>query len=119
MVETTTRTVNLPESEPEVFAIYVKWLYSGCFYIKEDDDCLDEDEDDDFTLDREWNKFSACYRLSDFLQDRDFLDAVIDMAIEKMHTDDATLFTMAEHIYPYTFENSPHRKFIVDLAVHT
>jgi hypothetical protein len=82
--EKNSRTINLPEADPRAFTVYIKWLYSGQFFIKNDDDEAQYDEDTECMPDDEWTKWSLSYKLGNFLMDYEFKDALIDMAIDKM-----------------------------------
>lgn len=116
--EKSTRTITLPEQDPEAFAIYIKWLYSGHFFIKEDDNEEEEyGHNDDGILDTEWENWSHSYKLGDFLLDEDFKDALIDMAIERMR-DEVHYVDLPSSIYDYSSTGSPHRQLALDVALH-
>lgn len=51
--EITDYTVRLPEANPKAFDIYLKWLYSGRFYILAQDDVAAPDDKASTSLDGE------------------------------------------------------------------
>jgi hypothetical protein len=117
--EKATRTIDLPEIDPRAFSVYLKWLHSGQFFIREADD-LDLDCDDAECMgDGEWSKWSASYKLGSYLMDGDFRDAFIDMAIEKMREEDHYNVDLPSDIYIYSPEGSNHRKLALDIALHS
>jgi hypothetical protein len=109
----TDSTIKLLNANAKAFEVYLKWLYSGRFYIIAEGDVAK-----DATSDNEWTKWNECYKLSSFLEDTDFADALIDMAIDKMSSDLAYYVEIATIIYQHSAPRSRHRKFAVDLAVH-
>ncbi|KAF1844385.1 uncharacterized protein K460DRAFT_397494 [Cucurbitaria berberidis CBS 394.84] len=115
-IEASTRTVPLPVSEPIPFAIYFRWLYCGRFYNVEADDVGKSDQVDQDQPDDEWSEWEDCYKLGDFLQDNDFKDALIDLAIEKMCSDRVLDMTLIEVIYANSGASSSHRKLALDIA---
>ncbi|KAF2124791.1 hypothetical protein P153DRAFT_400871 [Dothidotthia symphoricarpi CBS 119687] len=115
--ESSTRTVQLPETDVTAFGIYVKWLYSGKFYIMEDNDKSDKDEDD-LIPDHELDKWHSCYVLGSFLQDLDFKDALIDMLIEKARLELAFSIHLVESVYDFSLATSPHRELVVHAVAH-
>ncbi|CAO2652618.1 Nn.00g009010.m01.CDS01 [Neocucurbitaria sp. VM-36] len=126
MGEKFARTITLPELDPKAFEIYIKWLYSGQFFITEDEDDDDDDDDDeeedtnshdDYLHDAEWDRWSNSYQLGDFLGDEDFRDALMDMAIEKMR-DETYYIDLPNSIYSYSSAASPHRQVALDAALY-
>jgi hypothetical protein len=116
--EKNSRTINLPEADPRAFTVYIKWLYSGQFFIKNDDDEAQYDEDTECMPDDEWTKWSLSYKLGNFLMDYEFKDALIDMAIDKMRWE-GYYADLPNDVYQHSREGSMHRKLAIDIAVHT
>lgn len=68
----------------------------------------------------EWTCWERCYKLADFLQDCAFKDSLIDTLVENITAEDRLwLRELPACIYSNTTRESPHRKFVIDLAVHT
>jgi hypothetical protein len=95
------RTVKLPTVSATLMHIYLKWLYSGTFF---------------FRARNPWRTWAACYEFGDFLQDTDFKDSVIDLAIELMEERKEVPYGFADVIYRFSIDGSPHRRFAVDVA---
>lgn len=110
-------TVELPTENPETFKIYVNWLYFDRFYTTADGDV--EVMENGVDGDKEWGRWSACYTLSSFLLDTAFGDALIDMAREKLSSDNAFYLEFAQEVYPASVPGSQHRKFAVHIAIET
>jgi hypothetical protein len=105
--------VKLPETEVEIFEIYVKWLYTGRVFLAKEGDVISSGKGSN-----EWPRWYFCYALGDFLQDCDFKDACIDTCIEAM-CDMAKIPTgLSKWIYPYSTPTSAHRRFVVDTFVN-
>ncbi|KAJ4373346.1 hypothetical protein N0V83_003641 [Neocucurbitaria cava] len=116
--EKLTRTITLPEVNSGDFLIYVTWLYSGWFSSIEDDRQNEKaSSNDNSTPDAKWQDWCTSYELGNLLQDHDFKDALIDVAIENMRTDDTYFFNMDDTIYRYSLSGSPHRQFAVEVAL--
>jgi hypothetical protein len=112
------RQVKLPDTTLRAFEIYVAWLYTSLFYITDDNDCENEDQDKNALIpDEEFNKWKECYTLADFVLDDDFKDALIDVLMDKMNTEGSYWYDVARLIYPHTGAESPHRQFAIDCAV--
>lgn len=105
------RTEQIVLSElPYTFNIYINWLYSGRLYISMDDR--------QYGRPLERSLWGICYKLAWNLKDCAFMDALIDMIIEKMVVEDYK-YVVEDTIYKYAEPGSPHRKLAVDLAVNT
>lgn len=74
-LESTQRTIQLPEDEAEIFGIYVHWLYYGTLPVCCNDSGLPENQ--------EYLKLVKAYTLGDKLMDTKFQNAAIDAIIEK------------------------------------
>ncbi|KAJ4373347.1 hypothetical protein N0V83_003642 [Neocucurbitaria cava] len=105
------RIVKLPDVEPSVFRIWMKWLYTGRLFVK------NEQDDDEDKTDEEHTHLYACYALGDFLQDLDFKDATIDAFIENMVECNEYFMALADHIYGHSKKGSRHRELAVDCFV--
>jgi hypothetical protein len=103
------RTVKLPEACPTACRIYIKWLYNG--HIS----CSPADKG---TFDKETNSLLDCYSLGDYLQDADFLDAVIDGISEHAAEGGRVPVTLARTVYPVTAKDSLHRKLCRDIITY-
>ncbi|KAF2874076.1 hypothetical protein BDV95DRAFT_565353 [Massariosphaeria phaeospora] len=114
------KAISLPSVIPEIFTVYVKWLYTGQFFLTRDgDDRVVKDDATGKILKRnstEWWRWKACYELADFIQDSDFKDACVDVALELMKSIGYCM-QMGNLIYHLSVEGSPARKFAVDIAV--
>lgn len=89
--EASEHSVKLPEDEPEVFTLYVRWLYSGQINPLSDQAGLNKITGDKLKLtgkelaDHEYTQlFKACF-LADKLLDTGFHDAVIRAVLNKMN----------------------------------
>jgi hypothetical protein len=81
-IEAQQRTVRLEEDSPNIFRIYLHWLYRGTIPAES---AAGIEHYSEF-LDHEWSEWmqlAKAYVLGDTLQDGDFADAVIDAMIEK------------------------------------
>jgi hypothetical protein len=109
--EKNTCIIHLPEVDPRAFTVYIKWLYNGQFFIKEDDDrnCMPDDE---------WTKWSLSYKLGNFLMDYDFNDALIDMATDKMRCE-GYYADLPNDVYQHSSERSLHCQLALDVTVYT
>lgn len=74
--------LSLPESDPDIFSIYLGWLYTKTVDVKEDSDTRYTAEmNHSVALQIEENIFNS-YVLGDYLGDRPFCNALIDEAIK-------------------------------------
>lgn len=108
----------LPDADTAIFRIYVNWLYTGRFNITGAYDKSSVTPDNPRAIDHEWTRWRQCYELANFLQDSDCKDALIDMSIEKMTSDEEYLEELPNLIYSTTQSQSPSRKFPVDIAIN-
>ncbi|CAI7671915.1 unnamed protein product [Penicillium bialowiezense] len=88
--EASEHSVKLPEDEPEIFTLYVRWLYSGQINPLSDQAGLNKITGDKLKLtgnelrDHEYTQlFKACF-LADKLLDTGFHDAVIRAILSKL-----------------------------------
>jgi hypothetical protein len=105
--------VKLPETEVEIFEIYVKWLYTGRVFLAKEGD-----RDIAGTSSKEWPRWSSCYILGDFLQDFDFKDACIDTCIEAMCDTIQIPHGLPRWIYACSTPTSAHRGLAIDTFIN-
>lgn len=104
-------TVNLPEVEPDMFAVYLHWLYSGVIAVRTIDDDIEDLE------------LAKAYVLGNALEDTSFQNEVIEAIIEKnamsmLNRDDWCFSGLGvKYIYDNTDESAKIRKLLVDLYV--
>lgn len=110
------RIVKLPEVAPSVFKIWMKWLYTGRLFVKQDGD--DNVDENGVTRSREWGRLRECYALGDFLQDPDFKDATIDAFIERFVETNSFPTSLAAFVYDHSNKGSMHRRLAMDVFVH-
>jgi hypothetical protein len=109
----------MPEVDSSCFQVYLNWLYTARFCtIQEDEDSESENEDGSDPLDKEWEEWQSCFEASDFLQDTAFQDALVDVAIEKMHHEGQYPSALPEAIYGSTQATSPRIMQAVDVAMY-
>ncbi|KZM24655.1 uncharacterized protein EKO05_0007087 [Ascochyta rabiei] len=137
-----TRIVELPHVDSATFQFYLDWLYAGprLNFMKDDDrvyPTVDEfakatteespttqtapqvetHVDETPSVDYEWTRWHQCYELGNYFQDTDFKDTLIDIAVEKMSSDEEYTLALPGYIYPTSNAQSPHRKLAVDVKV--
>ncbi|PLB48318.1 hypothetical protein P170DRAFT_448051 [Aspergillus steynii IBT 23096] len=111
--ESRQRTVQLPDDDPEIFALYVHWLYCGTLPVF----C---DEPDPAKND-EYMGLIKAYVLGDKLLDAEFHNAVIDAIVEESRSEaqDKHLWFPGEKVIEYAYENTteraPIRRLLVDM----
>lgn len=134
-----TKTVELPGTKPEIFHIYLDWLYTGPQFAFTKATVASDRVSTEIrkpgaaattppqpsapastapSVHHEWIKWHDCYELGSYLLDTDFRDALIDMATEKMSSEDEYNVDSTKYIYPSSTGQSPHRKLAVELAVN-
>lgn len=110
--EARSRTISLNSDEPEIFRLYMHWLYRGTLptRIASRNAIVDN---------KEYLQLSKAYVLGDKLQDGHFTDAVMDAIIDKSSE---MLFCpnndMISYVYDNTTELSQLRLFLVDSYVN-
>ena len=114
--ESNERSIRLENDKPEVFQIYMHWLYHCHLPVRIDDPGL--------AGNAEYVQLANAYILGDILQDVDFKDAVIDAMIDKSSSnalDGHHWFPVGpviREIYDNTLESSKARRLLVDLYTH-
>ena len=108
--ESSEDAVKLPEDEPEIFGVYVHWLYYGTMPVIGNSPFL------------EYLNLAKGYILGDKLLDTRYQDATIHAIIERSvtpHEDKLwyPLTSTIEHAYNNTGESAKIRKLLVDLYV--
>lgn len=113
-----TKQIVIHDHHASTFRIYVNWLYTGHFSIKDRPAGKKElATKHPANVLNEQTKWNHCYALADFLQDADCKDALIDVEIERMITENVHNSDLSCTIYPLTEAESPHRKLPVDIIV--
>lgn len=108
-------TIRLPEDEPEIFGIYVHWLY----YDKLPVYCNEPGR----AANQEYLKLVKAYTLGDKLMDTEFQNAAIDAIVEKSNStasDGKRYYPVAEVVefaYNNTHVSAPIRRLLVDMHV--
>ncbi|KAF2094511.1 hypothetical protein NA57DRAFT_80315 [Rhizodiscina lignyota] len=103
--------IRLPEQEPEIFKIFVQWLYSGHIYSAHEGDDSGNKES------CEWSRLCGLYLLGDDLRDYIFKNAVIDAVIMRALVTNEHPSGFVEHIYTHTTGSDPMRKLLADFWV--
>lgn len=111
--ESKSRSVRLKSEDPEVFQVYLHWVYQKSLPVRIDSPGLDGNA--------EYLQFAKCYVLGDLLQDGNFKDAALDAILEKASakaSDGRTWYPVGpvvRHIYDNTVDSSKARRLLVDL----
>ncbi|PNP41617.1 hypothetical protein TGAMA5MH_06546 [Trichoderma gamsii] len=109
-------SVNLKEEDPEVFEIYLHWLYFEKFPVQNDSPGLEGNT--------EYVQLAKAYVLGEMLQDVNFRDAVLDAILVKSRSkasDGQNWFPVGpaiRYIYEGTPESSAARRLLVDLYTY-
>ncbi|KAF1983944.1 hypothetical protein K402DRAFT_423271 [Aulographum hederae CBS 113979] len=108
--ESRDRLISIPSHSPDVFAVYLKWLVSGMLFISNSEEVLPAEdgsttskrrilpaEDESTTSKRRVQEDSliAAFSFSDYIQDDDFKDCVIDGIVEHLKT-----WNVCHHMFP-------------------
>lgn len=104
------RTINLPEDDPDVFAVYQQWLYGGLIHT-----CCDTSFS---CTDDEYEALAKAYILGEKLMDDDFKDAIADAIVDKLRSlrrFDTGLTTL---VFNNTPSGSPLRRLWMDAYYH-
>lgn len=114
--ESSQRTIQLPEDEPKIFAIYVHWLYNCTLPVF----C----NEPDLAGNSEYVEIVKAYVLGDKLLDAAFQNTAIDAIIEKSVTraSDGCLWHPVAEAIEYAFnessESAPIRDLLVDMYLY-
>ncbi len=113
-----TRQVELQETDPEHFAIFKNFLYSGRIYSSKEDD-LAKDVIDHLgrSPDKEWNRLYHSWVLGEQLLSTPFKDAVTQAIFDK--TAAGPIYPVLAHltIYPHSMPACGVRRLLIDIAV--
>ncbi|RDW92791.1 BTB/POZ domain-containing protein [Aspergillus mulundensis] len=111
--ESKERTVELPEVDPDVFALFVHWFYFKSLPVGHDDIGAEKD--------MEYMELAKTYVLGDMLVSSALKNAAIDAIVEKSLTpkaDENTYYPSIEeiqYIYSNTVDGADIRRLMVDL----
>lgn len=111
-----TGSLTLKEEDPEVFEIYLHWLYCQTLPVQNDNP--------GFEGNTEYVQLAKAYVLGEMLQDVDFKDTVLDAILIKSRSkasDGQTWFPVGpaiRYIYDGTPESSAARRLLVDLYTY-
>lgn len=112
----TSGSVTLKEEDPEVFEIYLHWLYFEKLPVQNDNPGLEGNT--------EYVQLAKAYVLGEMLQDVTFKDAVLDVILIKCRSkasDGHNWFPVGpavRYIYEGTPESSAARRLLVDLYTY-
>ncbi|KAK4501000.1 hypothetical protein PRZ48_006806 [Zasmidium cellare] len=115
-----TKTITLPEANPEFFDIYLQILYTGQVVIADDDDLSSIPGNDPKayeSIDRINFEIVGTYLLADMLLDVPSKNSIVDYFLHIANI--AKKMPPAEyisHLFESTLPKSPFRRLLVDLA---
>ncbi|KAI8939473.1 hypothetical protein NX059_003246 [Plenodomus lindquistii] len=118
------KPIDLSEDDPDIFALYVQWLYTGLVAVKskrEDtdvEDSLNFEEDDTAIEFQDISKRTLvkCYLLGEKLMDTVYQDTIMSTLLKTASMGIPTYDTI-RIAYQGTNINSPLRKLMVDIWV--
>jgi len=108
------RVIRMPEDEPHVFEVYLKWLYSGLIFSKSD-----EGETQNHPITDEYILLYKCYILGEKLQDVGFKDTIMDSINELTWAKKGIITSTIRFVYDNTPASSPVRRFLVDVFTYS
>ncbi|KAJ5685374.1 hypothetical protein N7536_007993 [Penicillium majusculum] len=120
--ESKEHTLELPEDDPQVFALYSHWLYFSTIPVVVERVAKKKLPENSA---REYNDLIKAYLLGDKLLDTNFQNSVIDAIIEQSTTtnpDEQRYYPgedAVKHVYHNTTESATIRKLLVDMYVDT
>lgn len=112
----TSGSIALKEEDPEVFEVYLYWLYFETLPVRNDSPGSEGNA--------EYAQLAKAYVLGELLQDVNFKDAVLDAILIKTNSkasDGQTWFPFGpafRYIYEGTPESSAARRLLVDLYTY-
>lgn len=112
----TSGSIALDEEDPEIFEIYMHWLYFETLPVRNDSPGPEGNI--------EYVQLSKAYVLGEFLQDINFKDAVLDAMIVKSSSEasDGQMWfpggSVIRYIYEGTPESSAARRLLVDMYTY-
>lgn len=110
------RSVNLGEEDPELFDLYLHWLYSQTL--------LAQNDSPGHAGNVEYLQLAKAYVLGDMIQDAKFKDAVLDAMLFKsrsLASDGKYWYPVGpviRYIYDRTLESSKARRLLVDMYTY-
>ncbi|KAG7411266.1 hypothetical protein ACKAV7_009815 [Fusarium commune] len=111
--ESQDRLVRLERDDPDVFSVYLHWLYYHTLPVRVDEPGV--------VGNAEYMQLAKAYILGDMLQDGSFQDAVMDAMMDKTASEAADgkrwypVGPVIRLIYENTLESSKARLFLVDM----
>ncbi|KAI5369602.1 hypothetical protein Slin15195_G004770 [Septoria linicola] len=110
--------IHLVDLDPQLFALYRLYLYTGQVWSQWDGDTDVEDDGQRATHeDCEWHRLMLLYVLAMTLRDETFANKIIDSIVEKVDETDRYPTDLATEVWESTSEGDRLRKLIVDLHV--
>ncbi|PNP57774.1 hypothetical protein THARTR1_01932 [Trichoderma harzianum] len=112
----TSGSITLKEEDPEIFEIYLHWLYFEILPVRNDSPGLEGNI--------EYVQLAKSYALGEFLQDINFKDAALDAILIKTRSKASDgqswipFGSTIRHIYEGTPESSAARRLFVDLYTY-
>ncbi|RDW92788.1 BTB/POZ domain-containing protein [Aspergillus mulundensis] len=115
--EATERKIHLPADEPEIFVLFLCWLYGGTI-------ATENYEEGKRVVDVEYMELAKAYVLGDKLMSTGFCNSVIDAICEKLDQETNCDNPMSaklpgrdviQFIYENTLVDAPIRKLMVDI----
>lgn len=104
------RTIPLPDDDPDLFAVYQQWLYSGLIHTL-CDNAVSEGGD-------EYEILVNAYILGEKIIDQEFKDSVADAIIEKLRSSRRFDTTLTNLVFDNTPPESPLRRIWMDAYYH-
>ena len=109
--EASTRRIPLPDDEPDVFSVYLHWLYGGLIHTLRQSTGLSSESDGEYEL------LVKAYILGEKILDVAFKNSVIDAIVEKVNE-----FGFDKRLTSLVFDNttpaSPLRRLWLDVYYH-
>lgn len=104
--EAQTRTVPLPEDEPDIFSVYQQWLYGGRIHTRPSS-ALSKTDD-------EYRKLVKAYILGEKLVGGNFKDSIVDAIVEKLRLTHKFDTGLTDLVFDNTLPTSPLRRLWLD-----
>lgn len=108
--EARTGIISLPEDEPDIFALYHAWLYTGYILSK------NESGGDGKTAE-EYEELLKCYILGEKLLDNHFKDCTIDCFLAIFRATGKFIPSLSRLVFDNTPSRSPLRKLWLDIHI--
>jgi hypothetical protein len=109
------RSIKFEDEDPDVFQLYLHWLYRGTLPVRIDEPGQEGNA--------EYLQLAKACVLGDKLQDGDFQDVIIDAIVDKCKSeasDGRTWFPVGpviQQVYDNTLESSKARRLLTDLYI--